>query len=131
MIDQLSKHPGKPIYSLWHMVLGFTIHYPLFFKINMLYKDVMEKEMATHSSILAWRIPWTEKPGRLQSMGSQRVGHDWVTSLHFPGIYQSNQKLADHSVIYSQPCALLHNFRRFFSSVVIQRKNMKSIGVGG
>ena len=52
------------------MVLGFTIHYPLFFKINMLYKDVMEKEMATHSSILAWRIPWTEKPGRLQSMGS-------------------------------------------------------------
>ena len=35
-----------------------------------------EKEMATHSSILAWRIPWTEKPGRLQTMGSQRVGHD-------------------------------------------------------
>ena len=39
--------------------------------------------MATHSSILAWRIPWTEEPGRLQSMGSQRVGHDWATSLHF------------------------------------------------
>ena len=58
------------------MVLGFTIHYPLFFKINMLYKDVMEKEMATHSSTLAWKIPWMEKPGRLQSMGSQRVGHD-------------------------------------------------------
>ena len=36
----------------------------------------LEKEMATHSSILAWRIPWTEEPGRLQSMGSQRVGHD-------------------------------------------------------
>ena len=35
-----------------------------------------EKEMATHSSILAWRIPWTEEPGGLQSMGSQRVGHD-------------------------------------------------------
>ena len=43
----------------------------------------LEKEMATHSSILAWRIPGTEEPGRLQSMGSQRVGHDWVTSLHF------------------------------------------------
>ena len=40
-----------------------------------------EKEMATHSSTLAWKIPWTEKPGGLQSMGSQRVGHDWVTSL--------------------------------------------------
>ena len=36
----------------------------------------LEKEMATHSSVLAWRIPGTEKPGRLQSMGSQRVGHD-------------------------------------------------------
>ena len=39
-------------------------------------EDPLEKEMATHSSILAWRIPWTEEPGRLQSMGSQRVGHD-------------------------------------------------------
>ena len=36
----------------------------------------MEKEMAAHCSVLAWRIPWTEKPGRLQSMGSHRVGHD-------------------------------------------------------
>ena len=39
-------------------------------------EDLLEKEMATHSSILAWKIPWTEKPGRLQSMGSQRVGHN-------------------------------------------------------
>ena len=39
-------------------------------------EDPLEKEMATHSSILAWRIPWTEELGRLQSMGSQRVGHD-------------------------------------------------------
>ena len=39
-------------------------------------EDPLEKEMATHSSTLAWNIPWTEKPGRLQSMGSQRVGHD-------------------------------------------------------
>ena len=47
-------------------------------------EDLLEKEMATHSSILAWKIPWTEEPGRLQSMGSQRVGHDWATSLtHF------------------------------------------------
>ena len=40
------------------------------------WEDLLEKEMATHSSILAWRIPWTEKPGRLQSMGLQRVGHN-------------------------------------------------------
>ena len=39
-------------------------------------EDPLEKEMATHSSILAWRITWTEEPGGLQSMGSQRVGHD-------------------------------------------------------
>ena len=38
--------------------------------------DPLEKEMATHSSILAWRIPWTEEPGRLQSTGSQGVGHN-------------------------------------------------------
>ena len=43
-------------------------------------KDPLEKEMAIHSSILAWRIPWMEKPRRLQSTGSQRVGHDWATS---------------------------------------------------
>ena len=40
------------------------------------WEDTLEKEMATHSSILAWKIPWTEEPGRLQSMGSQRVRHD-------------------------------------------------------
>ena len=39
-------------------------------------EDPLEKEMATHSSTLAWKIPWMEEPGRLQSMGSQRVGHD-------------------------------------------------------
>ena len=40
------------------------------------WEDPLEKEMATHSSILVWRIPWREEPGRLQSMGSQRVGHN-------------------------------------------------------
>ena len=45
-------------------------------------EDPLEKGMATHYSILAWRIPWTEKPGGLQSMGSQRVGHDRVTNTH-------------------------------------------------
>ena len=45
-------------------------------------EDPLEKEIAIHSSTLAWKIPWTEEPDRLQSMGSQRVGHDWATS-HF------------------------------------------------
>ena len=43
------------------------------------WEDPLEKEMTICSSIIAWRIPWTEDPGRLQSMGSQRVGHDWGT----------------------------------------------------
>ena len=42
----------------------------------------MEKEMANHSSILAWKISWTEEPGGLQSMGSQRVGHNWATNTN-------------------------------------------------
>ena len=44
-------------------------------------EDLLEKEVATHSSILAWRIPWREESGRLQSTGLQRVRHDWATSL--------------------------------------------------
>ena len=43
---------------------------------SQIWEDPLEKEMATHSSILAWRISWTEEPGGLQSMGLQRVGHD-------------------------------------------------------
>ena len=43
------------------------------------WEDFLEKAMANHSSILAWEIPWTEEPGRLQSMGLQRAGHDLVT----------------------------------------------------
>ena len=44
-------------------------------------EDTLEKEMATHYSTFAWKIPWTEEPGMLQSVGLQRVGHDWATSL--------------------------------------------------
>ena len=47
-------------------------------------EDPLEKEMAIHSLILAWEIPWTEEPGRLQSMGSQGVRHDWMINIHIP-----------------------------------------------
>ena len=50
-------------------------------------EDPLEKGMATHSSGLAWRIPWTEEPGGLQSMGSQRVGHDWSNLACMHGIH--------------------------------------------
>ena len=45
-------------------------------------EDLLKQGIATHSGILAWRIPWTEKPGGLQSIGLQRVGHDWATNTH-------------------------------------------------
>ena len=60
MVKNLSAHAGDT-----DLILG--------------QEDPLEKEIATHSSILAWEIPWTEEPGRLQSIGSQRVGHDLVT----------------------------------------------------
>ena len=46
-------------------------------------EDPLEKQMAVHSRTIAWKIPWTEEPGRLQSMGLQRVGHAWAASLNF------------------------------------------------
>ena len=51
------------------------------------WEGLLEKEVATHSSILVWKIPWMEKPGRLQSMGSQRVRHDWGTSLSLSWVW--------------------------------------------
>ena len=62
--------PGKPKASFCFLPLFFP---PL--------SSRTEKAMAPHSSTLAWRIPWMEEPGRLQSVGSLRVGHDWATSL--------------------------------------------------
>jgi len=57
------------------------------------WEDTLEKEMATHSSTLAWKIPWMEEPGRLWSMRSQRVGHDWATSLSLSGAFLVAQGL--------------------------------------
>ena len=54
--------------------------------------------MATHSSTLAWKIPWTEKPGRLQSMGSWRVGHDWALHFHF-SLSSLEKAMATHSSV--------------------------------
>ena len=60
-VDQMVKNPPA-MQEIWVRSLGG--------------EDPLEKEMATHSGTLAWKIPWTEKPGRLQSMESQRVRHD-------------------------------------------------------
>ena len=55
--------------------------------------------MAPHSSTLAWKIPWTEEPGRLQSMGSLRVGHDWATSLSLFTFMHWEKEMATHSSV--------------------------------
>ena len=61
-------------------------------------EDPLEKEMAIHSSTLAWEIPWTEKPGGLQSMGSQRVGHDLVMKPPPSSLYCRLKSQQDDSV---------------------------------
>ena len=66
---------------------------------------LLEKAMAPHSSTLAWKIPWTEEPGGLQSMGSLRVGHDWATSLSLFHFHALEKEMATHS------CSCLENPR--------------------
>ena len=61
-------------------MVPLTIPSDLIDNTTFLYTNVMEKEMATHFSILAWRIPWTEEPGRATVRGITRVGHDLVTT---------------------------------------------------
>ena len=69
-------------------------------RVQSLGREVpLEKRIATHSSILAWKIPWTEKPGTLQSMGSQRVGHNWVTNTCI-AVYIQSVKCDDLIYIY-------------------------------
>ena len=76
----------SPFFVSWKEAMGnfhwlfsaqFLMHIPNF---KELVSNSPEKAMATHSSTLAWKIPWMEEPGRLQSMGSLRVGHDWATN---------------------------------------------------
>ena len=72
-------------------------------------EDLLQKEMATHSSTLAWKIPWMKKPERLQSMVSQRVGHDWATSLLLPSYLILIRPLPCHSMRESyQPSNQVH-----------------------
>ena len=100
------QHLGVPVHALWNSTLPWPLmlHSPGFFFKPFYQKNIngnnenikyyhlnpdqnyfsLEKEMATHSSSLAWKIPWTEKPGGLQSMRSQRAGHNWA---HIQTVY--------------------------------------------
>ena len=66
-----------------------------------------EKAMAPHSSALAWKIPWTEEPGRLQSMGSLRVGHDWETSLSLFTFMHWRRKWHPQDIIKSRQIIII------------------------
>ena len=85
----------------------------------------LEKEMATYCSILAWKIPWTEEPDRLQSRGSQRVGHDWATSLslsdwnhhhhHHPG---SNPSCAMYKLCCDLAVTTVSHFLHWYNTKI-------------
>ena len=72
----------------------------------------LEEEMATHSSILAWRIPWTEEPGRLLSIGLHRVGHDWsdLACMVSHSVTQSPSRSGSHPLVYSAPGLLISSW---------------------
>ena len=96
LIPGLGRSPGEGIgYSLqysWASLVGQVVKNPPTMQETWIrplgWEDTLEKGMATHSSILAWRTAWTDEPGKLQSMGSQRVGHNWATSTftYVPGM---------------------------------------------
>ena len=82
----LSIHPSIHPSIMYYLLLIFlsihpsTIYYLSIHLFIIYISIILEKEMTTHSSILAWRIPWTEEPGGATVVGSQRVRHDWVTN---------------------------------------------------
>ena len=83
-LSWLVVYAEKSASCLMEAPLVYGVLFSFSFKILSLpLTRQFKKEMATHSSTFVWKIPWMEEPGRLQSMGLQRVGHDWATSLSF------------------------------------------------
>ena len=102
-------------------------------------EDPLEKEMATHSSTLAWKIPWMEERGRLQSMGSQRVGHDWAMSLSLsnPTLFPSHSD-SGRTVLFHVQGSLTALVSKPLSPLALEKKGTESTwviewlpGVGG
>ena len=85
MLASLVAHTVKNLSAMWETQVRSPAG-----------EDPLKKGMATHSSILAWRIPWTEKPGGLQSMGLQKVGHNWMNIKK----YAFRRGLALHRLLY-------------------------------
>ena len=77
--QKISETPEKPVSCLLGSHFLPSFHFQP--SLNLLQESELEKAVAPHSSTLDWKIPWLEEPGRLQSMGLLRVGHDWATAL--------------------------------------------------
>ena len=78
--DPLGKSNGNPLQYSWTSLVAQMVKHLCTMRETQVqslgWENTLEKEMATHASTIAWKIPWTEEPGGLQSMGSQRVRHD-------------------------------------------------------
>ena len=100
---------GCPLQYSWTSLMTQTVKNPPTMQETWVWslgwEDPLEKAMAPHSSTLAWKIPWTEDLGRLQSMGLQRVGHDWAASL---SQWWHNAKLFPYKSVYLQTHSIFH-----------------------
>ena len=99
--------------------------------LSLGWKDPVEKEMANHLSTIAWKIPWTEGPGRLQSMGSQRVGHDWATSLFSPVLLPGNshrwKSLVGYSPWRGQESDMTEQLHFLLSFIIIETNGILTL----
>ena len=123
-MENLRQHNKQlPIYGA-SLVAQMVKHLPTMRETRVWslgWEDSLEKEMATHSSTLAWKIPWTEDPGRLQSMGLQRVGHDWATWLLFTSYLYLHCRqwfiytyTPHHAHFWMYGCFIFHNDKVLF-----------------
>ena len=94
-------------------------------------EDPLEKGMAIHSSILSWRIPWTEEPGGLQFVGSQRVGHDWVTNTATQLLQKTMKLLFGCGIICILPRIIVLSRSMSILKLLIIDLVMDSIWSGG
>ena len=128
VLDCMYLSPKLYIYILTSLVDQMVKNLPAMQETqvwSMGQEDPLEKEIATHSSIIVWRIPWTEKPHGLQSTGSQRVEHDWVTNTstfftppnpyRFRTVSQSYWESVSQAVVLSKTLSELNS--QFLSCV--------------
>ena len=129
--------------NFWRVVKATTLVVQLVNNLSTMWEsrvrslgqeDPLEKEMATHSSVLAWRIPWTEAPGQLQSMRLQRVRHNWLTNTFTFSSKQQTKTKTIEQKLYAicRPCFCLdfyrkglHTLRLKYSKLSIEFKRKK------